>query len=137
MNKRIAAGLLAGGMTATVLGVVSAQPAAAATPCGVYPPGQSYSMSRAPGSGIVSKGTVVGTRGTLRRGHQACVGFELAFYVKPASIAVYRLRAHGPSDGTGSFRASFAAGQTFRFQYQVRLSSTAVVRSSISEIRAI
>jgi hypothetical protein len=137
MNKRLAAGLLASGMTATVFGVVSAQPASATpTPCGTYPPGQSYQLTRTPTHAEVAVGSIVGTRGTMRRGGQACVGFEMGFYVKVASRPFYGLRSHGPSDTTGSFRASWTADETFRFRYSVKLSPNAIVRSAISEVIA-
>lgn len=135
MNKRIAAGLLASGMTATVLGVATAPPAAATPkPCGTYPPGQFYQLTRTPTYGRVVSGTVVGTRGTLRRGGHACEGFELGFYVKVASRPFYGLASHGPSDGTGSYRASWTGRETFRFQYTLRLNNTTRIHSLITEI---
>ena len=93
-------------------------------------------VSRAPGSGIVTKGSIVLTRGTLRRSSVSCVGFPLGQYVKYDNVATYVLNGSGSTDSTGSVRVSVTATRTFRFFYNLRLSSTVSSRSATSEIIA-
>jgi hypothetical protein len=136
MNKRLAAGLLATGMTATLLGVSAGPAAATPKPCVSYPPNAAYGISRTPLSGSVKRGTVVATRGTLQKGGTPCEGYPMGFRVKRDNEANYTLRAHGDTDAGGNFRASWTADRTFRFQYYVRLNANNTVLSGISEIIA-
>lgn len=133
MNKRLAAGALAAVSTASVLGVVGAQPAAAATPCGTYPPGLAYALVRAPGSSTVARGAIVSLRGTLRRGGQACVGFPIGLYTKPFDRADYRLKGSAQSNSTGSVRPTLVVDKTVRYFFNVNLGGGKNVKSGISE----
>lgn len=133
MNKRLAAGALAAVSTASVLGIVGAPAANAATRCGSYPPGLQYALSRAPGSATVAKDTIVSLRGTLRRGGQACVAYPIALYTKPFNIAVYRLKGSSSSDATGSVHPQLVVNVTQRYFFNVNLGGGAFVRSGASE----
>lgn len=133
MNKRLAAGALAAVSTASVLGVVGAAPAAAATPCGTYPPGQLYSLVRAPGSASVRQGAAVSLRGTLRRGGQACVGYPIGLYIKPFNSGVFTLRGGSQSDNTGSVHPFILVDKTQRYFFNLNVGGGYSVRSGISE----
>jgi len=122
------------GLTLHVTAV--ATPANAATPCGTYPAGRPYVVTRVPVSSTVNKGTLVYTRGNLFRNNVRCVGFPLGFYVKAASLPDYTLKASGTTDSTGSVRIQYRAGSTFRFVYHLTLSPSYGVSSAISEIIA-
>ena len=136
MNKRLGAGLLAAASTASILGVTAAQPASASpTPCGTYPPGQAYVIGRAPVSGTVARGTLLLTRGTLRRSAEACVGFPLGAYVKYDNIVNYVLKGSGTTSTSGSVYVRIAVPRTLRFFYNLNLGSVSV-RSATSEIIA-
>lgn len=135
MNNRLGAALVAAASVATVV-TVAAPSAQAAIPCGTYPPGQSYSLVRAPFSATVRKDTSIGTRGTLRRGGHACVDFNLGFYGKDADKGVYHLIRAARTDSTGSARTADMVKQTTRFFYSVNLGGGAFVHSSFTELIA-
>ena len=135
MNKRLGASLVAG--SALAAGLVATAPAANAATCtGSYPPGQLYSLARVPFSGEVAKGAIVGTRGTLRRGGQACSGYTLAFYRAYAGQS-YRLAGRGVTSSTGSVRVSTQVNVTQRFFYNLNLGGGTSVRSGITQLKAI
>ena len=136
MNKRLAAGALAAVSTASVLGVVGAQPAAAATPCGTYPPGQGYLLTRAPGSAKVRVNASVSLRGTLTRGGRPCVGFPIGLYTKPFDRATYKLKGSAQSNSTGSVRPVLIVDKTQRYFFNVNLGGGKNVKSGISEFIA-
>lgn len=133
MNKRLAAGALAAVSTASVLGVVGASPASAATPCGTYPPGLQYSLVRAPGSSSVAQGAIVSLRGTLRRGGQACVGFNVGLYTKPFDVKPYRLKGSAQTSTTGSVRPVLIVDKTVRYFFNLNLGGGNNVQSGISQ----
>ena len=133
MNKRLGAGLLAAASTASVLGLTTGTASAAPRPCGTYPPGLGYSLVRAPYSGKVKLGSIVNSRGTLRRGGQACVGFPLGLYNKPAKQVGYRLVASRITDSTGSVRIPFKITGVTRIYYNLNLGGGKNVHSGISE----
>lgn len=135
MTNRLGAAFVAAASIATVV-VVGTGTASAAQPCGTYPPGQGYSLARAPFSGTVKAGTTVGTRGTLRRGGQACVGFRLGLYTKPATQVGYRLAGSGLTDNTGSVRKPIKVTTTTRFFYNMNIGGGRNVRSGISQLIA-
>lgn len=135
MNNRLGAALVAAASVATVV-TVAAPAAQAAQPCGTYPPGQAYSLVRAPASATVRKNTTIGTRGTLRRGGQACVDFNLGIYTKAANKAVYHLVRAARTDSTGSARTAIFVPITTRFYYNVNLGNGASVHSSFTELIA-
>ena len=137
MRKQLMAGGLAALSTAGLLAV--ATPAVATpTPCGSnYPTAQPYSLTAYPRTATVSKNSIVGTRGTLRRGTDSCEGYTLGFYRKYADEPTYTLHGGGITDRTGSVYVSVKARLTFRFFYNLRLNSTTSVRSNICEIKAV
>ncbi len=135
MNNRLGAALVAAASVASVFTIVA--PAAhAANPCGTYPPGQAYSLVRAPASATVRKNTTIGTRGTMRRGGQPCVDFNLGIYTKRANAAIYKLHRAARTDSTGSARTAIAVPGTLRFFYNVNLGGGASVHSSFTELIA-
>lgn len=114
--------------------VALAAPASAAPrPCGTYPPGQGYALSRAPHSGQVRAGTTIVTRGTLRRGHESCVGFTLGRYTKTPRERVYHLNGSGVTDGTGSVRLPLTITATTRMFYNLNVGRGYSRHSGISE----
>lgn len=131
MNKRLGAVLVASTAVAASF-AVTAPPAAAAV-CGSYPPGQSFTLNRAPFSGAVAAGTIVGTRGTLRRGGQACSGFTLGFYTQRAGEANYRLSGRGVTSTSGSVRNSVQINKNTRFFYNLS-AGAASVRSGVTQL---
>lgn len=135
MKNRLGAALVAAASVATVV-TVAAPAAQAANPCGTYPPGQAYSLVRAPQSATVRKNTTIGTRGTLRRGGQPCVDFNLGIYTKRASAAIYKLQRAARTDSTGSARTAIGVPETIRFYYNVNLGGGASVHSSFTELIA-
>lgn len=137
MNKRLGAAFVAAASTVSVLTVGGGTASAAPSPCGVYPPGNAYGLSRAPLSASAHKGALIGTRGTLRRGGQSCVGFTLGFYTHtPKQGPAYTLKGGKATDGTGSVRNSIQLLVTTRYFYNLNLGGGASVRSGISEIIA-
>lgn len=135
MKNRLGAALLAAASVATVV-TVSAPAAQAAVPCGTYPPGNAYGLVRVPTSARIHKGTVISTRGTLRRGGQACRDFNLGFYIKQANVAAYRLKQAARTDSTGSAHTPLSVPITTRFFYSVNLGGGAFVHSSFTELIA-
>ena len=135
MNKRLGASIVAG--SALAAGLVATAPAANAAVCGSYPPGQKFQLNRVPFSGEVAKGSVVGTRGTLRRGGQACSGFVVGFYVAKAGDPAYRLRARGTTSSSGSVRATVVVDRSTRFYYNLNLGNGQSVRSGITQLKAV
>jgi hypothetical protein len=135
VKNRLGAALVAAASVATVV-TVAAPAAQAAVPCGTYPPGQAYSLVRVPTSATVRKGAPVSTRGTLRRGGQACVDFNLGIYTKAANVGVYHLTRAARTDTTGSAHTGFIVNITTRFYYNVNLGNGASVHSSFSEMIA-
>lgn len=136
MNKRIAAGFLATASTAAVLALPAATATAAPRPCGTYPPGLLYALQIVPSSARVRLGTVVSSRGTLRRGGQACVGYPMGVYEKPFDRADFKLIGGDTTDGTGSIHGGIYVDKTLRFLFNVRLNSTQGVRSRTTELIA-
>ena len=132
MIKRLGAAFIAAASVSTVM-VTGAGTASAAAPCGTYPPGLGYSLQRAPYSGKVKVGTTVGTRGTLRRGGQACVGYRLGLYFKASPTVGYKLSGSGVTDSTGSVRKSVVVKAPSRIFYNFQVPGTPGVRSGISE----
>lgn len=135
MNNRLGAALVAAASVATVV-TIAAPSAQAAVPCGTYPPGQSYTLVRAPQSATIRKNTTIGTRGTLRRGGHACVDFNLGIYTKAANVGVYHLKRAARTDTTGSARTAILVPITTRFFYNVNLGGGASVHSSFTELIA-
>ena len=132
MNKRLAAGALAVVTSASVLGIVGATPAQAAT-CGEYPPGQTFQISRAPGSASVVKGAVVSLRGTLRRGGEPCAGVPLGIYVKNADQSIFRRKGSAITSTTGSIHPSLVVDQTLRFFFNLNAGEGGSFQSGITQ----
>ena len=135
MNNRLGAALVAAASVATVV-TVATPPANAATPCGTYPPGNAYGLYRTPASARVHRGAPVSTRGTLRRGGQACVDFNLGIYQKDDNQSVYHLVRAARTDSTGSAHTGLFVKRTTRYYYNVNLGNGASVHSSFSEFIA-
>ena len=133
MNKRLAAGALAAVSTASVLGVVGASPASAGQPCGTYPPGNAYGLTRAPGSASVKRGAAVSLRGTLRRVGQPSVGYPIGLYVKPFDVKPYRLKGSAQTSTTGSVRPVLIVDKTVRYFFNLNLGGGRNVQSGISQ----
>lgn len=137
MSIRLGAAFVAVASTATILTTGVGTASAAPSPCGTYPPGQAYTISRAPFSGTVRTGTTITTRGTMRRGGQSCVGYPMGFYTKPANRADYRLTGvNKTTDSTGSVRQPLTVTITKRFFYNVNFGGGTSTHSGISEIIA-
>ena len=118
---------------AAVTGALASPASAAPRPCGTYPPGQGYALSRAPISGQVHAGTTIVTRGTLRRGHESCVGFTLGRYTKTPRERAYHLNGSGITDGTGSVRLALTINRTTRMFYNLNVGRGYSRHSGISE----
>ncbi len=123
----------------TVGSIVGASPAAAATPCGTYPPGAPYVLVSYPRSAVIADDSVATTRGTLRRNGQACVGFRIGLYARsvPSTASDYTLRPGSDNtDRTGSIRVytPVAKGTVLRTYFNMNVGGGGNVQGSKGQL---